>query len=302
VSAALTGLLLLAVAQAPPLFRSGVELVYVDVSVTRKDAPVRNLAAEDFVVTDNGVRQRVEIVDRDSTPTTAVLALDLSGSVAGVPLAGLRAAARAFLSRMSPRDEAALVTFNHEIELRQAPTLERRAITDALEHAEAGGSTAVIDALYFCLKRRWGGARSLVVLFTDGQDSASWLANDDVLQAARESQTLLYIIGTPQSTGKRFELSPIGRGTRVVDFEPDHVYLMHQIAHLTGGAYWSTSLDRLERVFLRVLEAADGRYLLSYEPEGVARSGRHKLKVSVRRKGVEVRARREYVVPGVAER
>src|SRR4030095_4970273 len=103
-------------AQAPPEFRAGVELVYVDVSVTRKDAPVLGLTADDFVVTDNRVRQRVAVVDRDLLPTTAVLALDVSASVAGERLAQLRAAAAAFLRGMAPRDESALVTFNHEIE------------------------------------------------------------------------------------------------------------------------------------------------------------------------------------------
>ncbi len=184
-SAGLAGLLALALAQAPPVFRSDVELVYVDVTVTRKDAPVRDLVAEDFVVTDNGVRQRVTLVDRESTLTTAILALDLSASVDGAPLVGLRAAADAFLQRMAPRDEAALVTFSHRLELRQAPTTDRAAVSAALAEAEAYGSTSVIDALYLCLKGRWGGGRPVVVLFTDGADTASWLENDDVLQAAR---------------------------------------------------------------------------------------------------------------------
>jgi hypothetical protein len=135
-----------------------------------------------------------------------------------------------------------------------------------------------------------------VVLFTDGQDTASWLENDDVLQAARESKAVLYVVGT-SARGARFTRSPTGAGYRVDHSEPDHVYLLHRVADLTGGAYWSTSLDRLKRVFLDVLEAANARYLLSYQPEGVSRAGRHRLKVGVRRKGVEVRARREYVVP-----
>ncbi len=295
-SAALGGLLALALAQAPPVFRAEVELVYVDVTVTRKDAPVRDLVAEDFLVTDNGVPQRVSLVDREATLTTAVLALDLSGSVAGAPLVGLRAAADAFLRGMAPRDEAALVTFSHRIELRQAPTIDRAAVSAALAEAEARGSTSVIDTLYLCLKRSWGSGRPLVVLFTDGQDTASWLENDDVLQAARESKALLYIVGT-EGRGARFTRSPTGSGMRVDHTEPDHVYLLHRVADLTGGAYWSTSLDRLKKVFLDVLEAANARYLLSYQLEGVPRPGRHKLKVEVRRKGVEVRARREYVVP-----
>jgi VWFA-related protein len=283
VSGAFAGLWLLMFAQAPPVFRAGVEVVYVDVSVTRKDAPVLGLTANDFVLTDNGVRQRVAVLDRDSIPTTAVLVLDASASVAGERLAHLRAAARTFLRGMAPRDEAALVTFNHKVELRQAPTTDRGSVADALERVEALGSTAVLDALYVCLKRPWGRGRPLVVLFTDGQDSASWLENADVLQAARESSALLYVVGA-EAAGGRSE-------------ETGYLYLLQRAADTTGGAYWSARHDHLEAVFQRVIEAANARYVLSYEPEGVARSGRHRLKVSVRRRGVEVRARQEYVIP-----
>jgi VWFA-related protein len=301
VTAGVAGLLLLTLAQAPPVFRTGVEVVYVDVSVTRKDAPVLGLAADDFVVTDNGVRQRVTVVNRDSVPTTAVLVFDVSASVAGERLARLRAAAAAFLRGMNERDEAALVTFNQRIELRQAPTTERGAVADALGRVEAQGNTSVIDALYLCLKRRWGGGRPLVVLFTDGRDTASFMENDAVLQAARESSALLHVVGT-EAAGGRFEQAPGPAGPRVVPAESGYMYLLQRAADITGGAYWSASFGRLEAVFLRVLEAANARYLLSYEPEGLARAGRHRLKVSVKRRGVEVRARQEYVVPGPAER
>jgi VWFA-related protein len=294
------GLLLLVLAQAPPVFRSDVAAVYVDVSVTRKDAPVAGLTAEDFLLTDNGIRQRVEVLDREAAPTTAILALDLSASVAGEPLVRLRAAAGAFLRGMHAGDEAALLTFNHEIELRQAPTTERSAVSAALERVEARGATSVVDALYLCLKRRWGGGRPLVVLFTDGQDTASWLDNEDLLQAARESSALLHVVGT-EPAGPRFELSPTGAGPRVVQGEPGYMYLLQRAADTTGGEYWSASYARLESVFLKVLEAASARYVLRYEPQGVALAGRHELRVTVRRKGAQVRARREYVVRGAAE-
>ena len=296
-SGGIAGLMLLALAQAPPVFRTEVEAVYVDVFVSRRGAPVPGLTAADFVVTDNGVRQHVEIVDRDSIPTTAVLALDVSTSVAGKPLAQLRAAAWAFLRGMAVRDEAALVTFNQKIELRQAPTTDRRAVADALERVQAQGATAVIDALYLCLKRRWGGGRPVVVLFTAGEDSSSWLENNDVLQAARESSALLYVVGTGTSSS-RLAQAPNLIGLRPLVSEPGYLYLLQRAADTTGGAYWPASFDRLEEAFLGVLEAANARYVLSYEPEGVAREGRHRLKVSVRTKGLEVRARQEYVVSG----
>jgi VWFA-related protein len=292
---ALGGLLTLVLAQAPPVFRTGVEAVYVDVFVSRRNEPVLGLTAADFVVTDNGVRQRVELVDREAIPTTAVLALDVSTSVAGEPLVRLRAAAWAFLRGMAEGDEAALVTFNHRIALLEAPTVGRAAVADALERVEAGGATAVIDALYLCLKRRWGGGRPLVVLFTDGEDTASWLPNDGVLQAARESPALLYVVGAEGVSGRAGRAQP-GAGQRPGRSESGYLYLLQRAADITGGTYWSVTYDKLEDAFLEVLEAANTRYLLSYEPEGVAHEGRHRLKVSVKRKGVEVRARQEYVV------
>lgn len=287
----------LLLAQGPLVFGTSVETVNVDVFVTRKGAPLPGLRAEDFVVRDNGVPQRVELVDRAAVPTTAVLALDTSASVAGRKLALLRAAAGSFLAELRPRDEAALLAFDHRIQLRHEATTDRAAIRDALASLSAGGATSVIDALYFSLKRRWGTGLPLVVLFTDGEDSGSWLENDAVLQAARESKALLHVVGT-EAGGLRLARSPKGAGFAPVPSEPGFVYLLRRAAEITGGAYWSVEGDdHLEAVFRRVLETADARYVLRYEPQGVARAGLHDLKVSVRRRGLEVRARKEYAVP-----
>jgi VWFA-related protein len=294
------GLIALLLAQAPIVFDTGVEAVYVDVFVSEKSGPVLGLRAEDFVVEDNGVRQRVEIVDRGEAQTTALLALDVSASVAGQKLDRLRAGARAFLSRMQQRDEAALLTFGHRIELRHGPTTDRAAVAEALDRVVAGGGSAVIDTLYLCLKRRWGAGRLLVVLFTDGQDTGSWLENEDVLRAARGSSTLLFVVGT-EAPSSRSARPPTPWGFRAVEAEPGFVYLLRRAAETTGGAYWTADPSRLEAVFLKVLEAANARYVLSYEPQGVPRPGRHRLEVSVRRRGVKVRARQEYVAPAVGE-
>ncbi len=289
-------LIALSLAQEPPVFRTGVEAVYVDVSVTEKGVPVLGLGAEDFVLTDNGVRQHVEVVDRGNIPTTAVLALDTSGSVAGEKLDRLRAAAQAFLAQLRPRDEAALVTFNHSIDVRRAPTTDRVAVGTALEAVEAGGGSAVIDALFLCLKRRWGAGRHLVVLFTDGEDTSSWLENEDLLRAARESWTLLHVVGT-EARRLRLVRSSRGAGYWPVQVEPGYAYLLRRAAETTGGAYWPADFDRLEDVFLKVLEAVRTRYILIYQPQGVEGPGLHRLKVSVPGRDVEVRSRQEYVVP-----
>ncbi len=290
-------LALLLLVQAPPVFRVGVEGVSVDVSVTRRGTPLRGLRAEDFIVKDNGVLQPVEVVNRETTATTVVLALDRSASVAGRKLELLRAAARAFLRELRPQDEAALLAFDHRIELLGAATTDRAAISSALDGLETGGASAVIDALYLSLKQRWGTGLPLVVLLTDGQDSMSWLENEAVLSAARESSTLLHVVGT-ESRGLRIARSSRGAGFAPVSTESGYVYLLRRVAETTGGAYWPVDSDEhLEATFRKVLEAANERYVLRYEPRGVARAGLHRVEVSVRRKGVQVRARREYVIP-----
>jgi Ca-activated chloride channel homolog len=300
-------LALLPFAQAAPVFRVGVEQVSVDVSVTSKGRPLRGLRAEDFVVRDNGVAQRVELLDRSAVPTTVVLALDRSASVTGRKLSLLRAAARAFVRELRCQDEAALLAFDFRIELLHDATTDRAAIGRLLDGLETGGASSVVDALYLALKRRWGTGLPLAVLFTDGQDSASWLENEALLRAARESPTLLHVVGTERA-GLELARSSRGAGFASVFAEAGYVQLLRRVAETTGGGYWRVdSEEHLEGTFRRVLEQANERYVLRYEPEGVARPGLHRLDVSVRRPGVSVRARREYVgrgepgAPGAAD-
>jgi hypothetical protein len=107
-------------APPPPTFSVGVEGVYVDVFVTDGDHPVLGLAASDFELKDNGVRQPVELVTVESLPLTTFLVLDTSGSVAGEKLLRLQAAGRALLGGMRTGDEACLVTFDQEVKVRAA--------------------------------------------------------------------------------------------------------------------------------------------------------------------------------------
>jgi VWFA-related protein len=298
----LLGALALGAVQAAPVFPTSVELVYVDVFVTKKNAPVAGLASADFRLQDNGVAQLVEVVDRAVVPTTAVLVLDASASVEGGALVHLKSAARRLLSALGGPDEAALVTFNEKVLLRQDATRDARAVSAALDSVRPRGGTALIDALFVSLKKRWGTGRPVIVLFTDGRDSASWLENEDVVEAARESSALLHVVGTePEWQTEPTPDLPTGHasGSKRREYRSGYVNLLLRAAEITGGAYWPVgSTAELPATFERIIEAAAARYVLRYEPTGVPRAGRHRLKVSVRRGGLDVRARQEYVVAG----
>lgn len=272
-------------AQETPVFRADVEAVYVDVYVTRRGAPVAGLSDHDFVVKDNGVAQAARVVEREEAPLTAVLVLDCSDSVSGAKLEFLQAAASSFVRGLHPRDEAALVAFQSRIELLHAATTDRHALLDAIARMRAGGSTSLIDALFVGLKRRWGDGRPVLVLFSDGRDTASWLENDDLLRAARESSTTVYVVRT--------------REEGVGSAESGEAYLLRRVVETTGGSSWTLgSGPELEAAFRQVLETVNARYVLAYEPTGVRRAGRHRIDLKVRQGGVEVRARREYFVSG----
>jgi VWFA-related protein len=271
-------------AQEPPVFRAGVEAVYVDVYVTRRGSPVAGLSDRDFALKDNGVAQAARVIERDEAPLTAVLVLDCSWSVAGAKLEFLKAAAGSFVRGLHPRDEAALVAFQSRVELLHPATNDREALLDAMARMAADGSTSLIDALFVGLESRWGHGRPVLVLFSDGRDTSSWLENEDLLRAARESSTTVYVVRTREE----------GAGTT----ESGEAYLLRRLVETTGGSSWSSgSGPEIEAAFRQVLETVNARYVLAYEPTGVKRAGRHRIEIKVRQGGVEVRGRREYFVP-----
>lgn len=96
-------------------FRSGVDVVRVDVLATENRAPLGNLSASDFELRDSGVVQTVQSADLESLPLSVIFVLDTSGSVAGSKMWNLNAAMDALLNGLREGDRAALVTFSHRI-------------------------------------------------------------------------------------------------------------------------------------------------------------------------------------------
>ena len=177
-------------------FRATVEGIELDVAVTRGNIPVRGLTARDFVVTDNGAVQDVSSVTLEEAPLSVVLVLDVSRSVSGGRLQQLIGASVRLADSLRPDDEAALVTFSHKVELRVPATLESRRLKDGLASLNGVGSTSLRDAVYLATQIQPADRRRrpLVLLFSDGDDTASWLSEADVLAAARRSAAVVHIV------------------------------------------------------------------------------------------------------------
>jgi VWFA-related protein len=254
-----------------------VEAVRVDVLATEGGKPVRGLEAADFEVFDNGVRQAVDLVAFDSIPLNVVLALDVSGSMVGEPLAELKTAGRAVLAGLSTDDRAALVTFSHLVDVRRPLTADREPVLAALDASWSGGETALVDAAQAAMTLGESDVgRALVILFSDGVDTTSWLAPDSVLRAARRSDAVVYSVSLPglHATPKFLE----------------------DLCETTGGRLLEVdAAERLTAALLQVLQEFRQRYVISYSPSGVPRNGWHELRVRVKRGGVSVKARPGYL-------
>ena len=266
-----------------PVFRAGIEQVRVDASVRRGNTPVAGLTAGQFEVRDNGVVHAVERVLREDVPLRLLLVLDTSNSMVGAPLRALVGAAQSLVRSLKPDDEVGLVTFSQALHLAVAPTLRHDDITAALGRLRADGDTSWRDALFAGLQRAAEAAdrRPLVLLFTDGDDNASWLEAAEIAEVVRRSGVVVHAVGLEVRNAQGVLL------TRS----------LAQSLDAGGGRFWSA--DDPAQVgdrFAEVLREMRARYLLFYTPTGVPTPGWHE--VTVRLKGVrgEVRARPGYFV------
>jgi tight adherence protein B len=281
-------------AQAPPVFPSSVESVYVDVFVSRGGQPIAGLQASSFELKDNGVRQAAELAAAESMPLRAVLVFDTSSSVVGERLAALKAAGEAFLNGLRPADEVALVGFSEEITWLAPATTDKGAVRRALDRLEPAGATAAYDALYTAIALSEAGGRALIVLFTDGEDNMSVLGANQLHAVVERSNALVHAVGwrSPEAT----EPGPRSLTDAQVS-ELEQTRPLGQIAAATGGRFWTAdSPERLRRAFAEIADAMSHRYVLRYEPQGVQREGWHRIEVKLRGQKGEVQARHGYWV------
>ena len=263
----------------PQIFRSGVEVVQVDVSVTRGGAPVRGLTARDFIVTDNGVEQEVDSVMLDRLPLRVQVVLDASGSVSGERLKHLIAAGKGLLTALHPGDRVGLLTFSHALRVHVAMTGDIAAVGASLARIVGEGQTALRDAVQLGLTLSADDrTRALMLVFTDGVDNASWLPEEAALEAARRAGIVVHVVRVPSREDTRSTF-------------------VEQLTDASGGRVWSASSERdLDQLFTTALDEMRGRYLLTFSPPGVTRAGWHELKVRLRNSRGVVKARSGYFV------
>ena len=180
-----------------PLFRSGTELVDLYVTVTDADGRlVPNLVREDFTIFDDRQPQEIALFENDVRPITVVVMLDTSISTTNV-MDRILGGAEQFLIRMLPDDRARVGAFNDKIEIEPAEFVgDRDLLIDQLDELDFGNETRLHDAVDTSLDALDGtDGRRVILVLTDGQDSASNIGWKNVLERAVAEEVMIYSIG-----------------------------------------------------------------------------------------------------------
>ena len=134
-----------------PAFRSGVDVVRLDVSVVRNGVPGPGIDRRRL----RRHRQRrsavVDSIVVDQLPLSVQLVLDTSGSVLGPGSTHLIAAADGFVAALRPGDWAGLLTFSHRLRPLAPITEDLASVRGALAAITGDGQTALRDAVQFAL-------------------------------------------------------------------------------------------------------------------------------------------------------
>lgn len=177
--------------------RVDTDLVTLDVAVTDRDGKRSNagLRAEDFVVYENGVRQKISTFLSTEVPFNLVLLIDTSGSTRD-DVGLMRRAALRFLDELRPQDRIAVVQFSRHVELLQDLTTNRSKAEHALALLTPGTGTSFYDALQLTFDEVLSKVkgRKAVIALTDGVDSFGYRTYEQVLPLLEKDGASIYFL------------------------------------------------------------------------------------------------------------
>jgi Ca-activated chloride channel family protein len=286
-------------ASGQPTFKSGVDLVYLDVTVQAPDGSiVRGLGKDDFLIHDEGVPQEVAVFSAEPAPISVAVLIDTSGSMTGERMASAIRAADALGRSLQPGDLWSISTFDSTRRTMIPWRPYNPAIVNSLRAMPTSGSTELFRAVAEMVPymKDTPHRKRAMLLMTDGIDNSIISASRDGLRdpftapivietsakaesALREGEVLLYALG----------INVAGRAGAV------HVPSLQRLAEPTGGSVIIASTVReVEAAAQRLAEELRQQYTLGFYPQNSSDSAYHRLTVTTRHPDYRVRTRAGY--------
>jgi VWFA-related protein len=272
------------------------QLMRFTASVTdRNGRAIGGMRESDFTVWENGIERRVTDVSPANEPFNLVLLLDVSGSVEE-RMDFIRKAARDFLRTASPQDRISIISFRDDIQVISDFSTDRQMLSRKLDEIDAGGGTALYDALGYVLAdpvKRLRGERTAIVVMSDGDDNKSFLPFPAILQALGESGALVYPLYVPsglipESSVPKPEVTIDPLRTRYLTLTTRAEEEGRKLATASGGVYYPIRrLEDLQKAYNDVVAQLRSAYTITYASNSVSSSPR--VRVRTNRDGASVR-------------
>ena len=206
-------------------------------------------------------------------------------------------AASGFVQAMRPEDQAEVIDFDSRVTVLAPFTSSKPALEKAIASTIAGGSTSLYTAIYIALrelkKTESRGAEELrrraVIVLSDGEDTSSLVAYDEVLDAAKRSEIAIYAIGIRSKDANAF-----GKGYGQADFA------LRQLTTQTGGrVFFPSSVDELKAIYALISQELSSQYVVGYSSTNPKRDGGwRRINIRATRPGATARTRMGYYAPG----
>ena len=259
--------------------------VYVTVTDAEKRL-VPDLVLEDFEILDNAKPVTINVFENKPVPISTVVMLDTSGGITA-SLGFVKEGAEQFLLRLLPDDKAQVGEFSDKIKFHPGNFIDDRdrLIYLLKNELDFGYPTRLWDAVDQSIVQLLTiDGRKVVVVFTDGDDTASKLGVGKVMDHAREKDVMVYAVGLE---------TEYFNGQSRVRSSPDRS--LKKLAEDTGGGFFLLKKTAdLGETFTRVAQELHSQYVLGFSPE--TSDGKiHKLEVRVKKAGMNARARKTYM-------
>jgi Ca-activated chloride channel family protein len=266
-------------------FKVGTDLVALNVSVFDQNYKVINgLPQSAFTVFENGVKQEISVFRQEDVPVSMGVVVDNSASMRDKK-DRVVSAALSMVKASHPDDEVFVVRFSDEPEVTQDFTSKIDVLEKSMRGLEPKGETSMRDAVLLGIQHVRSRAKRdkrVLIVITDGEDNASVATQQRLIEAARQSNAIVYAIGL---LGKE-QPEAAARARKALE----------ELTNQTGGRAWfPTDVNEIAAIAPEIAHEIRNQYVIGYTPSNSAKDGTYRtVTVAVNVPGAIVRTRAGY--------
>ncbi|HTS47280.1 MAG TPA: VWA domain-containing protein [Bryobacteraceae bacterium] len=249
--------------QEDPTFRADTRLVILPISVSDKSGKlITDIPQKAFKVYENGAEQPIKIFRREDVPISLGIIIDNSGSMRE-KRQKVETASLDLVRASNPQDEVFIVNFNDDAWLDVPFTSDIKKMEEGIAKIDSRGGTAMRDAINLSmdyLRKEGKRQKKVLLVITDGNDNASSISLEKLVNRAQQEEVLLYSIGLLNEEERR--------EARIAKRALD------ELTRESGGmAFYPKAPSEVDQITLQVAREIRNQYTIGYSPTLQAMDG-----------------------------